>query len=89
MNHFIQDHLNEINSLKSQVEDKEAIIAELSKHLENKSVPSTRRRGKHVAAGNDGATDHEEILREMEELRRKVKKNTTKTPLVYGDIGFL
>ncbi len=56
-----------MNSLKSQLEDKEAIIAELSKHLESQTAPSTRRRGRHTASHD--VTDNSD---ELNQLRKKV-----------------
>ena len=66
-----QDKMNEINSLRSQLEDKEAIIAQLSEHLEPKMGRSTRRRGRPAATGNDVGADPE-LQKEVDDLKRQV-----------------
>ena len=61
-----------MNSLKSQLEDKEAIIAELSKHLESQTAPATRRRGRHTASHD--VTDNNDVQLELNQLRKKVSE---------------
>ena len=66
-----QDIMNEINSLRSQLEDKEAIIAQLSEHLEPKMGRPTRRRGRPAATRNDVVADPE-LQKEVDDLKRQV-----------------
>ncbi len=60
--------MNEINSLKSKLEDKENLIADLTKHLESKA--GTRRRGRHAASASEESA---ELQKQLEELRQQVR----------------
>ena len=64
----LKNDLSEIECLKTQLQDKDAVIADLSRHLDDAPTPRASRRGK-----KSSVTDNKgDMLDELDNLRKEV-----------------
>ena len=61
---------NRIDALELQISDKDAIIDELSRHLDSADKGRGRRKTRHNANGSDDSAP--ELRKEVDELRKQV-----------------